>query len=100
VASKEEKIRGVFLLLEQWRDKAVAHGMHMEAGRGRWHGAVRQERPLSGGTVGFNLVRRARGRQVASGRVGPGPIPMELGSVLFKWVGRSQRAGPSDLFLL
>jgi hypothetical protein len=49
VASKEEKSHGVFLLLEQWRDKAMAHGMCVEAGRGRWHGAVWQERPLDGG---------------------------------------------------
>jgi hypothetical protein len=62
VVSEEEKSHGVFLLLEQWRDKAVAHGMHVEARRGRWHGEVRQERPL-----GFSLARCTRERQVASG---------------------------------
>jgi hypothetical protein len=58
VVSEEEKSHGVFLLLEQWRDKAVAHGMCVEVGRGRWHGAVRQERPLGDGAVGFSLARR------------------------------------------
>jgi hypothetical protein len=48
----------------------------------------------------LSLVRRARERQVDGGRVGPGPIPMELGSLLLKWAERSQRAGPFDLFLL
>jgi hypothetical protein len=32
--------------------------------------------------------------------VGPGPIPTELGLVLFKWVGLSQRVSPFNLFLL
>jgi hypothetical protein len=48
----------------------------------------------------LSLARCARERQVAGGRVGPGPIPTELGSVLFKWVGQSQRAGLFGLFLL
>jgi hypothetical protein len=39
----------------------------------------------------LSLARRARERQVAGGRVG---------SVLFKWVGRSQRVSPFGLFLL
>jgi hypothetical protein len=56
VASEVEKSRGVLLLLEQWRDKAVAHGMRVEAGRGRWHGAVRQERRLGGDAIGFSLA--------------------------------------------
>jgi hypothetical protein len=59
------------------------------------------------GRVGMRAERRsrllsgqARERQVAGGRVGPGPIPTELSSVLLKWAGQSQRASPFDLFLL
>jgi hypothetical protein len=48
----------------------------------------------------LSLARRARERQVAGGRVGPRPILTELGSVLFKWVRRSQRVSPFGLFLL
>jgi hypothetical protein len=48
----------------------------------------------------LSLARCTRERQVAGGRVGPRPIPTELGSVLFKWVGRSHRAVLFSLFLL
>jgi hypothetical protein len=35
----------------------------------------------------LSLAQRAHERQVAGGRVGPRQIPVELGSVLFMWVG-------------
>jgi hypothetical protein len=42
--------------------EAVLHGLRVEAGRSRWQGAVRQERPLGGGAVVTDaLLERALG---------------------------------------
>jgi hypothetical protein len=42
--------------------EAVLHGLHVEAGRSRWQGVVRQERPLGGGAVTTDaLFERAPG---------------------------------------
>jgi hypothetical protein len=38
--------------------EAVLHGLSVELRRGRWHGAVRQERPLGGGMVTTNALSK------------------------------------------
>jgi hypothetical protein len=55
----------------------------------------------TGCTVGFSAWRSARAREVGGWwPSGPGPFPTELSSALFKWAGRSQRAGTFSLVLL
>jgi hypothetical protein len=36
--------------------EAVLHGPRVEAGRSRWHRAVQQEWPLSGGTIATDAL--------------------------------------------
>jgi hypothetical protein len=48
--------------------ETVLHGLRVEAGRGRWHGAVQRERPLGGGAIVTDALsehaRRCRFEQV------------------------------------
>jgi hypothetical protein len=99
---------GFFLRSRSQGDKVVQGGAR---GGGGYTGCAWRPGGAGGmgrsGRVGMKAERRSRllsgqahERQVASGRVGPGPIPTELSSMLLKWAGRSQRASPFDLFLL